>query len=237
MILHASACCVLLVSPLSVSDRFSSLGHQHVVSVEISIAGSTSPESATITTERLTIDTAEPTEPSPWEPTEDPLNHPRERPLDLTSLEPAETPEYQPELQVSLSGRSIHTLPAPTIDAQVELRRPRILASQSAPPAVELLQRPSTVGLNEQTAADLTANPPPRYPVVAIGRRLEGTVMLKLKIDSHGKVIMVEILKSSGHDLLDQAAFQAVNQWQGKPARRFGRAVASEEVLPIRFRL
>ena len=153
-------------------------------------------------------------------------------------LEPADellhhSSQHQPDLHVSLSGRSIQSLQAP----KIELQRPRILASQSAPPAVDLLQFPSTVGLDEKTVADLSANPPPRYPVAAIGRRLEGTVMLKLKIDAYGKVIYVEIINSSGHDLLDQAAFNAVNQWQGKPARRFGRPVASEEVLPIRFRL
>jgi protein TonB len=114
--------------------------------------------------------------------------------------------------------------------------RPRVEASVAAP-AVSIVLPPSqSLGLDD-TSANLANNSPPDYPEHAYRNGLEGTVVLRLTIDAQGIVSMLEIVSSSGHESLDRAAMDAIKNWKGKPAMRAGRAIASQEVLPIRFKL
>lgn len=78
---------------------------------------------------------------------------------------------------------------------------------------------------------------PPAYP--ALARRLghEGTVKVRLKIDSTGAVTRAHVQESSGSKLLDLAALQAVRSWTFQPASRGGRLVAEELIQPVVFRL
>ena len=114
------------------------------------------------------------------------------------------------------------------------LRAARSATDHSAAAAIPIEQ---FVGLEENTPVDLSHNPPPAYPPIAIQRRLEGVVLLRIQISHSGRVQQVKLIKSSGHAVLDQAAIDAVGRWHGKPAKRWGRAIESVERLPIRFRL
>ena len=55
-------------------------------------------------------------------------------------------------------------------------------------------------------------NPPPIYP--RLGRQLgcEGTVLLEVEVRPDGRTGTITILASSGYDLLDVAAMEAVSQ-------------------------
>lgn len=57
----------------------------------------------------------------------------------------------------------------------------------------------------------------PTYPRLAIKRELQGSVRIRVKVSSEGKPTNTEILKSSGHELLDKAALEAVPYWQFQP--------------------
>jgi protein TonB len=87
-----------------------------------------------------------------------------------------------------------------------------------------------------QAREDL-ANPAPVYPTLS--RRLgeEGTVVLRVQIDSEGLARTVELAQSSGYPRLDQAALEAVRRWRFAPAQRDGRAVEAWVRVPIVFRL
>ncbi len=54
----------------------------------------------------------------------------------------------------------------------------------------------------------------PVYPKLAIKRGLQGSIKIRVTVSINGKPTHTEILKSSGHDLLDQAALEAVSYWQ-----------------------
>ena len=86
-------------------------------------------------------------------------------------------------------------------------------------------------------SVDFSGNPPPIYPAEAIRQRLEGTVLIRIHVDKTGDVNEVDVIRSSGHSILDEAAVKAVRGWKGEPATTGQTAVASIEVLPIRFRL
>ncbi|NLW55621.1 MAG: energy transducer TonB [Firmicutes bacterium] len=57
-------------------------------------------------------------------------------------------------------------------------------------------------------------HPAPVYPRQARRRGWEGTVCLEAVINREGQVVAVAITASSGYELLDQAACQAVEKWR-----------------------
>ncbi len=136
--------------------------------------------------------------------------------------------------------------------AQDVIRRetvdPRL--DQTAPPAPHLPRRDAkqpvlltsvraeqVAGVDDRTPPDFQGNRPPKYPAMAVSHGMEGTVLLRLHIAATGHVRRVEIVTSSGHEILDCAAVEAVSKWRGRPASLAGTASATVELLPIRFRL
>lgn len=103
----------------------------------------------------------------------------------------------------------------------------------SSPPPVD-----TQFGLSDEaTPPRLQHSPPPAYPVQAVRSRWQGVVLLEIDVAVDGSVRSVRVSRSSGYTVLDEAAITAVGQWRFIPATRGGSAVASTEVLPIRFRL
>lgn len=80
-------------------------------------------------------------------------------------------------------------------------------------------------------------NPLPSYPLAARRRGIEGAVALKVAVDAEGRPQAVAVVASSGSDMLDEAALNAVRRWRFTPARRGGVAVAADIIVPIRFQL
>ena len=80
-------------------------------------------------------------------------------------------------------------------------------------------------------------NQPPRYPRRARRDGLEGRVVLSARVSAAGRIVGLEVVRSSGHEILDRAAFRAVNLWTVRPARQGSRPVPSEVRIPILFRL
>jgi TonB family protein len=58
--------------------------------------------------------------------------------------------------------------------------------------------------------------PYPKYPDVARWRRWAGNGMFACHLRPDGTVLSVEVLKSTGYDVLDQAAIAALRQWHFK---------------------
>ena len=76
---------------------------------------------------------------------------------------------------------------------------------------------------------------PPVYPRRALKLGQQGTVTLHAKIMSNGLPGELKVAKSSGHRLLDQAAFEAVKGWEFEPENVNGRAVVCWVRVPVRF--
>ncbi|MEZ5978965.1 MAG: TonB family protein [Planctomycetota bacterium] len=69
---------------------------------------------------------------------------------------------------------------------------------------------------------ELLEAPPPRYPTLAVRRKYEGSVLLLVVVAADGSVRDVVVEESSGHDVLDGAAVDAVRTWRfvrGAPDR------------------
>ena len=73
----------------------------------------------------------------------------------------------------------------------------------------------------------------PVYPAIAKSARVSGTVVLEATIDPVGKVIDTRVVKSV--PMLDQAAIDAVQQWEYTPATVKGVAVPVVMTITVNF--
>ena len=124
--------------------------------------------------------------------------------------------------------------PEPEVEKAAELS-PSV--PESSEPIAESLIAPEQRGAQMILLPDYLRNPPPVYPHLARQRGYEGTVVLEAYILTSGRCGQVEVLHSSGHTILDEAARQAVRQWIFKPARQWQRPVLFVVEIPITFRL
>ncbi len=100
-----------------------------------------------------------------------------------------------------------------------------------SPPAAEPAMEPP------RYHAAYLSNPPPAYPMAARRRGIEGTVLVRAEISAGGECQRVELKKTSGHEMLDNAALEAVKTWRFVPAKRGGQAVVAWVEVPITFKL
>ena len=80
-------------------------------------------------------------------------------------------------------------------------------------------------------------NPPPKYPESARRLKQQGTVLLKVDVDSEGKVLKIEIKESSHCEILDSTAVSTVSSWSFIPAKLNGASIPSQVEVPIKFQL
>jgi protein TonB len=79
--------------------------------------------------------------------------------------------------------------------------------------------------------------PQPRYPAIARQNGWQGKTILRVEIRTDGRVGAVEVLRSSGYAVLDDAAVEAVRAGEFMPARVAGKPVSASVEVPIRFQL
>lgn len=77
----------------------------------------------------------------------------------------------------------------------------------------------------------------PVVPREARLNRWQGTVLLAVTVSPEGVPSRVEVLRSTGHTLLDRAAIEAMWEWRFDPARRGGVPVEERIAVPITFRI
>lgn len=79
----------------------------------------------------------------------------------------------------------------------------------------------------------------PEYPSFARRAGLQGTVVLEVEVLRDGSVGAIEVLRSlsAGPGGLDEAAVNAMRQWEFTPAKSGGQPVAVWVRIPIDFRL
>lgn len=119
------------------------------------------------------------------------------------------------------------TEPARTAESAVE-----------PPPAATAPVAPAPTPFQEANyKAAYLQNPPPRYPPLARERHWQGAVLIRVHILADGTADEVRLERSSGHEMLDEAALDAVKSWRFVSAKVGNKAVASTVIVPIEFRL
>ncbi|SON53402.1 energy transducer TonB [Vibrio tapetis] len=108
--------------------------------------------------------------------------------------------------------------------AQEDTAQPQ---QQVPPSAPKMVKKPS-----------FSAKPTPiNYPRNAKRRNIEGLVLVEIWIDEQGKQTKQIVVDSSGYPMLDQAALNAITQWQFKSYRDKGQLIAHRVQVPISFEL
>ncbi|MEE7625754.1 energy transducer TonB, partial [Methylobacter sp. Wu8] len=132
----------------------------------------------------------------------------------------------------------------PVVRKQAELPKPLPMSESTLPapssaPPVAASAAPSKPAATPFTEANFNANygsnPKPKYPRIATSRGWEGTVRLLVRVSAEGDSEEITVQTSSGHDVLDEAAIEAVEKWKFIPAKRGDTAVSSSVIVPINF--
>lgn len=117
---------------------------------------------------------------------------------------------------------------------------PQPLPTVAAPPAI-VVTAPVAAAPVVDTEPDYTAsylhNPLPAYPMVARRMGWQGSVLLNVEVLAEGVCGGVNVARSSGHEVLDNAAISTVKTWRFTPAHHAGHAVTQWFRLPINFSL
>lgn len=107
--------------------------------------------------------------------------------------------------------------------------------ARASAPREQWLEDPGVV--RASAAPGAVVNPAPLYPRIARLQGWEGNVVIRALVSPSGAVASARVASSSGHTSLDSAALSVVERWKFRPARRKGRAVASQVEVPIIFQL
>jgi len=73
----------------------------------------------------------------------------------------------------------------------------------------------------------------PLYPPIAKARRLSGTVTVQFVVSKEGKATNLQFV--SGLPVFRDAAFDAVKQWQFKPAKLNGQIIEQTQQVEMKF--
>jgi TonB family protein len=130
-----------------------------------------------------------------------------------------------------------HTPALTAADEPVAVPRPES-PPEPATPEVEVARAPPSAPIRVGGMINSPArirNVPPVYPPIAQSARVSGTVILEVVIGADGRVADAKILRSI--PLLDQAALDAVRQWEFTPTMLNGGPVPIVMTVTVNFRL
>ena len=89
-----------------------------------------------------------------------------------------------------------------------------------------------------KTGVGLKRHIPPVYPGIAKKENWKGTVVLRVAVQPNGRPeVPITVQRSSGHQVLDDAAIAAVTRWTFHPAKDGNIPIRSIVEIPIEFAL
>lgn len=166
-------------------------------------------------------------------------------PTPATALAPERTSRPSPAPSVSPATASGPALPSPR-PAVVQPQPPalprldaRVVPPPDSPrPSVEmpLLADPTWYGAQDLDVYPRALGPvEPGYPAQAEHEGIGGEVTLVLKVDEHGAVQDVAVVKATPEGYFEAASIEAFQAARFVPAERDGRSVRSQVVVRVSF--
>lgn len=99
------------------------------------------------------------------------------------------------------------------------------------------LQASTSGEAQSTTSVSVLRSVHPRYPRIAKKSGWEGTVLVRVTVEKNGRASQVDVSRSSGHKVLDDAALKAIKRWTFSPARDGNIPIKSVVVIPLKFSL
>lgn len=140
-----------------------------------------------------------------------------------------------------------HSPAAPPTEANKPVGAPAATTEDTTQATGTAVAAPSSAGTGAPSApaaralyapssdADHLRNPKPVYPALSKRLNEQGTVIHSVLIAADGQPVSAKLVKSSGFDRLDKAAYDAVMQWRYVPGKRQGVPEAMTFNVPIKW--
>ncbi|MCE9526901.1 MAG: TonB family protein [Planctomycetales bacterium] len=109
-------------------------------------------------------------------------------------------------------------------------------AKASSTPSRSTAAAPPAVGAPDVLPSEIHS-PFPAYPPELLARRIQATVVLRVRIAADGTVAGATVHRSSGYAAMDQAALDGVKTWKFKPAMKDGKQVETIVRKPFTFEI
>ena len=157
------------------------------------------------------------------------------QPLEAVFIPEASQPEEQPQVKIKPEIEQPVAVDEPVPEVQFE-------EAVTPPTDVPVVPSANAISGSQQQGApaqDLkTANRvDPTYPPASRRSGEQGTVRLKVLVDTNGRPSNVAVAQSSGFPRLDAAIECVVRRLPFEPGKRDGQAVDSQVSIPIVFKL
>lgn len=149
---------------------------------------------------------------------------------------PAEPkPEPKPEPVAKPKPVERRVQPSPEVVSPIVPTETPVPTEVSSAPPQPVTAPPGLPDREPDYQAAYLNNPVPAYPMVARRMGWQGKVVLSVEVLASGLPGQVKLHQSSGHDVLDNAALQAVRGWRFVAARQGGQVVSKWFLVPIPF--
>ncbi|MFT8209793.1 MAG: TonB family protein [Symbiopectobacterium sp.] len=202
------------------------------ISVELALSAEPSMTAA------ASAPTAQQTETAPQESTPPPEPEaPASVPQEAPAPEAVKTPAVKKPVPKAPARKAPTAEPQQTVDRSTATPSSHATANTAAPVSSGAPTTSEGAITPASATADHLNNPPPQYPVLALKRKRQGTVQLRVQVLASGRPGEIQIVRSSGRDILYQAAVAAVRQWSFVAARRGGTPMESWASFPLSFKL
>jgi protein TonB len=154
----------------------------------------------------------------------------KQTPIDNPDAPPVEAPSgIKPEAPQDLDWQNE---PTSVVGGTVTDGVDRVIGEP--PPAAPVVQKPVPVGGTVRQPQQ-TRRVEPIYPQIALLARVQGLVIIEATIGADGRVINARVLRSVA--MLDQAALDAVRQWEYTPTLLNGVPVPVVMTVTVNFQL
>ena len=80
-------------------------------------------------------------------------------------------------------------------------------------------------------------NPHPEYPLIARKKGWQGKLLLNVLVGKNGEVIDINIVKTSGFEILDKISVKTIKDWKFIPARIGKKNIEDNLNIPVSFKL
>ena len=139
-------------------------------------------------------------------------------------------PPEMPQLEI-LAERVSRQLPAREVQVASQVPMEKLPTAE----ATQTVRRQGSTGA--PVPPRVRSRPDPVHPRELLRRRIESSVLLKVRVSISGKVTDIQVTQSSGYEAMDKSAVDAVRRWEFTPGRRNGQPMAMTVMVPIEFRI
>ena len=128
----------------------------------------------------------------------------------------------QPPPQITVAKMPPHPVTPPPVQTAA-------VPAPPAPPKPQGISAPVSIGGSHSCQNE--------YPSSSQRLNQQGTTSIKFTVNTDGSVGDVQVVGSSGHDALDQAAIRCASSWRYKPALENGQPVAAPWTTNVQWKL